>query len=275
MSDARGDDDRYTDEESRRLLDDGQDGASQEEPGTARNSTASDDATLPPAARQHFPKPSPQVVTLRVAFVARTLTQGATTAVVRQVIAKEQGREAKARHAYRQAGADEPETIREHPVLWGDTPIPDRTVDAYIARAKALLAQEGTKLTKQREYILGRQLSRIDELYAAAFSAGRYYVCVQLIEVVNRMFGLEEAVRILLLGAGNQEAAQQAADDLGSFSTPEGKARRMAELMGRAVGNNPALADILARASGLRQLSEAITRHVATAPSGVTATTEN
>lgn len=271
MSDARGDDTEdqgaYTDDQHRALLDD-----SQDEPGTARNT---DDATLPPAARQHYPKPSPAVVTQRVAFVARTLTQGATTSVVRQVIAKEQRREAKGRQAYRQAGADEAESLREHPVLWGDSEIPDRTVDAYIARAKALLATEGTKLTKQREYILGRQLSRIDELYAAAFSAARYYVCVQLIEVVNRMFGLEEAVRILLLGAGQAEAAQQVEDEAGTFTTPEGKTRRMAELMGRAVGNNPKLADILARASGLRQLSDAITQHAATAAAGVTATTEN
>lgn len=199
--------------------------------------------------------PTPaRIVEQRVAMVARAIIDGLGRAAILQATSKAQAEEAKKRDTARSAALRagltrddaELEARKNVPVLWGDEAVAERTIDLYIRRAKDAIGDEGKKLSRQREYVLGMQLARCNEVYSAAYRAGRYNTCVQIIREVNEMFGMHEAIKVLLLG--NPDGDKQAADDNGpSMRTDDGRARLMSALMQKAAASDPQLAGVLGR----------------------------
>lgn len=236
--------------------------------GTPQPATGADDASATTPKRQRTRKnpraladgtgwrvPTPQrIIELRVATIARAIIDGLGRAAILQATSKAQADEAKKRDAARSAAlraglsadAAEAEARKNVPVLWGDEAVAERTIDLYIRRAKDAIGDEGKKLSRQREYVLGMQLARCNEVYSAAFKAQRFATCVQVIREVNEMFGMHEAIKVLLLG--NPDGDKPAADDnAATMGTDAGRARLMSALMQKAAASDPQLAGVLGR----------------------------
>lgn len=134
------------------------------------------------------------VVEQRCLHVLQLVVAGSRRAQIVRSVAGAQGREKTERAKATAAG----KPIDAVPYVWGDEPIPERTLDRYIARAKAQLRVDAAALPKSGTYVLGLQWARINQLYNEALAAQRWYVCVKLIEIVNSMFGLNAAIRLQL-----------------------------------------------------------------------------
>jgi hypothetical protein len=103
----------------------------------------------PPAAGKGIiPAPS-HVIEKRVAAVARALVDGLGRAAILQAVAADQRKELIARARARAAGTtDERELSALVPVVWGDEPIPQRTIEHYMSRARGILSDEGKQVSK-------------------------------------------------------------------------------------------------------------------------------
>lgn len=208
-----------------------------------------------PAKGWRAPSPA-HLVELRVSTVARAIVDGLGRAGIHQATSKAQQKEAADREKARQValkGGIEPaeaeaDARRAVPILWGDEPIPERTLDSYIKRAKDAIGDEGKRLSRHRDYVLGMQLARCNEVYQAAFKKERYSVCVQIIREVNEMFGTKEAIKLLILNAPGADAAAAAKEgDPQNLSTDEGRGRAFAKLIQTATRSDPTLAPIISR----------------------------
>jgi RNA-binding protein YhbY len=197
------------------------------------------------------------VVEQRIAGIARAIVDGMGRAAIMQSVAKAQADESvkrdNARRAALKAGVEpdraEIEAMQAVPVVWGDARPAERTIDFYIRRAKDAIGEEGKKLSKQREYVLGMQLARCNEVYQAAFKAGRYGTCVMVIREINEMFGIHEAIKVLLLGAGSESK-----DGRENLTSDVGKAAALTALIEKATQTDPTLAPIFARFARAQQL---------------------
>lgn len=243
-----------------------------EQPASGANDATETPATTPEGAKEkrtrkprnpraladgtgwRVPTPA-RIVEQRVAMVARAIIDGMGRSAILQATAKAQADEAKKRDAARMAALRagvakddaELEARKNVPVLWGDEAPAERTIDLYIRRAKDAIGDEGKKLSRHREYVLGMQLARCNEVYSAAYKAGRYTVCVQIIREVNEMFGMHEAIKVLLLGNPDGDKVDTGDDQTRAMRTDDGRARMMSELMTKAAASDPQLAGVLGR----------------------------
>lgn len=153
-------------------------------------------------------KRTPQVVIAqRIAAIATLLVRGSTTAEVRRVVAKAQGEEAdERRKAYADASRKNPalkggalDTLAESrvPLVWGDDPIPDRTVDRYIKAAKEKLSDDGLGCIENLEQEIGLQYSRGLALFHAAFRDKRYHAAHQAWQGLNELLGAKDAAKLI------------------------------------------------------------------------------
>jgi hypothetical protein len=193
-------------------------------------------------------------VVQRIALVSRLITSGLTRAAVMQAVAETQAKEAEKRVKLRLAAFSEAEIVATHPLVWGDEPPAERTVDRYISKAKALIAEEGKELTRQREYVLGVQLARASEMFAYAMRQGKIHAAARVWEGINRMFGLEEAIKVLLLGTGKGGAVRVQHDGstepVHDLSSPAARARALATILANAGDRDPQLRPVLQRILG-------------------------
>jgi hypothetical protein len=224
----------------------------------------------PPAAGRGTKAPA-HVIQLRVATIARALVDGLGRAAILQAIAKAQVEEAarrvKARNAISarspSARIDPVELTALVPFVWGDEPVPERTIDFYIARAKATLADEGLRVVQHREYVLALNLARLNETYKAAFEAKRFHTCVTVVKEINAMFGMSEAIRTMLVA---EARAQSDAEMPSSLHNDETKASVMVALIKKASVRDPSLHDVFARFAELSSAAKLATHatHAAT-----------
>lgn len=206
----------------------------------------------PPAAGKRTASPPAHVVQLRVSTVARGLVDGMGRSATMQAIAKAQGAEAAARQRARTAGAvDDVELNGLVPYVWGDVPIPERTVDSYIARAKGMLADEGKRVSRQREFVLALQLARLNETYMAAFQAKRFHTCLGVIKEVNLMFGMREAISVMLLAEARAQSDASREDSGVDLSSEQGKMSALSALIQKTSAKDPELGKVFARFSML------------------------
>jgi hypothetical protein len=199
--------------------------------------------------------PPAHVVQVRVATIARALVDGLGRAAIVQSVAKGQIKEAAERAKARAAGADdEREVAALVPYVWGDKPLPLRTVDMYIARAKDMLSNEGARVVKHRDYVLAIQLARMNETYMAAFKAGRYHTCLGVIKEVNKLFGLYEAVKLMLLADARAASGDRESRAGVNLTTDEGRAHALARVVEQASQTDPKVRAIFTRFAQLERV---------------------
>jgi hypothetical protein len=199
----------------------------------------------PPAAGRGIVPASATTIHARVATVQRQLIEGRTRAVVIQATAKAQREEAAARAKALAEGAT-PDTVSALvPFVWGDAPIPDRTLDLYIRKAKIKTADDGRTVTRAKEFVLGVQLQRLNDLYCLAVEAKRYAVALSVVQEINRMFGLYEAVKVLITNLMQADGAAAGAN----LGTAEGRAEAFGRIARLAVEKDPGLGPLFQRLS--------------------------
>lgn len=192
-------------------------------------------------------KQNKAVIEKRVSAIYRLMTQGHRRPEILQIVNERARREARDRKTAQELAKEEPEFV------WGDDGrVAERTFDMYVRKAKLRLMEEGQKLGKQGDLILGIQMGRIADLYQRALSDRRYQVCANLIAEVNRMFALYGAVKIELTGlnGGPVQTQEVPASDL----TVEQGARQMLAIVNQARVRNglPPLAALIG-AGGIPQ----------------------
>lgn len=127
------------------------------------------------------------VIALRVAFMARALADGWPRALILQVVAKAQTEEATKRKQYRLAApdADAFEIAANIPLLWGDKPIPERTVDYYLTAARRQLARDAAQAAARPQEAHGEAFARIQTVYQKAIAAGKLGTALRASEALQ------------------------------------------------------------------------------------------
>lgn len=195
------------------------------------------------------PASTKAVVDARVTAVFALLVAGFQTAGIRRAVAKQQRKEREKRAAAHAAAvtagdADPTATSYAHvPQVWGDAVMPDRTLDRYIAKAKAVFDDNAAQFTAQRNRELATQKARLDDLFHQARRNGRWYAALKAIELQVELFGLRDHARALQLSSGTEEGRTD-----GPKLLPTDPAERLAafgSLMAGAVAASPELREQL------------------------------
>lgn len=199
---------------------------------------------------------SPQlIVERRVTAVFSAVVAGLQTWEIQRAVAemqeKEQRARAKAREMAKAQGKEHPdvEALLTVPLVWGDDPIPKRTFEGYLTKARRLLDAQAGQFAAQRSRILATQAARLDSVYAKAINGGKLYAALKAAELTIDLFGLRDHARSLTLvagPAGDPDAAESgdSPDGRAIPSTPEARARAFGELLLLA-GVDPARGSIM------------------------------
>ena len=140
-------------------------------------------------------KTTQAVIIQRVSLVYRLMIDGKQRPEIRRAVALAAQKEANDR---RLAGAG---TNVPPPFIWGDEgEVANRTLDSYIAKAKDRIREEGSKLRTLGDFILGKNFSRQDAIYEAAFAARSFDTCRKIIRDQLQLCGLMGALKIELSG---------------------------------------------------------------------------
>lgn len=204
----------------------------------------------PPAAGKGLQGPPTGIMQLRVALVARAMVDGMGRASIIQHVATNQTEEAADRARARANGTPEGAELNGvAPFVWGDNPISERTLDNYIAKAKALLAEEGRRVvTKHREFVVAITLARYTELFHKAVDAGRLAVARQCLKDISDLFGVRDAIKAMQIAEARAQSEESKPDNL---STDEGKASVMSSLVVLATEKDPGLRRVFAAFAAL------------------------
>lgn len=175
----------------------------------------------PQLKRVRGKKTADVVIRHRVSVVFGLLVAGSTRAQVLQAVSQAFKQETDAHAKLDAQGvaatSGRPRKDDQRPLrVWGLEEPHVRTVDRYIMLAKKLIERDGKALRDAKlEHVLGLQWSRINALYAKAYSGGHLNVCARLIEEVNGMFGLRGLVLLGQAGdgAGVPQSAITSGDD--------------------------------------------------------------
>lgn len=185
------------------------------------------------------------VVEQRVTAVFVLVVSGLQTWEVRRSVAKQQARERRKRDEARAAavtrGDDDPDAaaVLAVPIVWGPEPIPDRTLDRYIARARTLLEDQAAQFAGQRNRELAAQKTRLDNLFRAAVKNGKLYAALKASELMIELFGLKEHARALQLATTTEDGR---ADGPTLLPTdPQARLAAFGNLMAEAVKASPDL----------------------------------
>jgi hypothetical protein len=174
-------------------------------------------------------------------------------AAVAAAQAKEQAERATARDVAIAAGSAEPdvEALRAVPLLWGDAPIPTRTLDDYLKRARALLDGQSKEFAKQRARRLAVQVARIDATYAAATVGGKHYAALKAVELLSELldlkgFAKQSALDASLAATRRDGGAAATAEDEESDprqlpTDPASRADAFADLVRQSIAADPGL----------------------------------
>lgn len=129
----------------------------------------------PPAAGSGFANHAPHaVIDLRVAAIARALTDGLGRAQITEVVAKAQRDEAGKRAQARLSQPSPIELAAIVPFVWGDEPVAKRTVEYYISKARKLIKQELRGDAVEPLYVDAAEIARLTTLYRNALQKEHY-----------------------------------------------------------------------------------------------------
>jgi hypothetical protein len=222
----------------------------------------------PPAAGRGIAPAPTHVIEKRVATIARALVDGLGRAAIVQAVARDQQRERVERGKARLAGAtDERELNALVPFVWGDEPIPQRTIEHYMSRARGILSDEGKQVSRQREYVLAIQLARLNETYMAAFQAKRFHTCLGVLKEINQMFSMRDAIKTLLMAEARAQSDAEQEKSGKSLRTEEARAATLSTLIQRASAKDPALSRLFANFAALNSVAAMPATPSASAPS--------
>jgi hypothetical protein len=169
-------------------------------------------------------KTSQAVIIQRVSLIYRLLIDGKQRAEIVRAVALAATREANERRLAGNGGGNVPP-----PFVWGDEgSIPDRTIDSYIQKAKKRIKEEGSNLRTLGDFILGKNFTRQDAIYEAAFSAKNYDTCRKIIRDQLQLCGLMGALKIELGGIGGGPVKVQ---EVPNDATIDDIAREQIELL--------------------------------------------
>lgn len=132
------------------------------------------------------------VVEQRLRAVYSMMTQGHRTSAIYRIVAKAALKERKKRAEAKKTAKD----IDDYPALvWGETVPSTRTIDDYIARARAIFEQEGRELTKAGATSYGQANAMIGDVYTRALAGARYAVCERLIRLFCELNGIMGVIK--------------------------------------------------------------------------------
>lgn len=206
-------------------------------------------ATRPAPPKGRGGQTSQLVVERRLAQVYTAMVRGITRAGITQAVAEAQQKEQSDRTAYLAASPDQRALnakLREPVLVWGDQPVPTRTLDNYIRRAKDKLAEEAKQLSKDKTTIIGTQYARYNEVYALAMREKKLFAALRAIEGIRAMLGLDEALKLLLITHSTAAGAGVEVNDLDLPKGADDRAREFAGLLSEAMGADPTLRAALA-----------------------------
>jgi hypothetical protein len=118
------------------------------------------------------------------------------------------------------------------PLVWGVTPPAPRTVEKYIAKARAQLAHEGGVLAMRdaQKEALGLAWARINDLYGRALAKEKYTTCERLIRLTCDLFGVMGAIKFTL----SLPTGDDAVDLPVASQSPEAAAQELAAMLANA-----------------------------------------
>lgn len=178
------------------------------------------------------------IVEQRVNRVMFWMQQGHRTSAIYRLAAKEHGRELRDRAAAKKAkkSADE-----YPPLIWAtfDTPVGTRTIDDYIARAKARFETEGRQLSKDAATQFGVIMSRLNDLYARAMSKQALNTCERLIRLHAELFAIAGSIRPTWLDPGDAPKDVDVPEVAHSEEQAEHELRGMIDVVMKRMGRDP------------------------------------
>lgn len=186
----------------------------------------------PPSAGKVSNRAPVHVLQLRIARVATLMVRGLGRSLILQVIARDQREEAQTRSAALASGSDRAEAETLAPVVWGDVPVPERTVDTYIQRAKIILGAEAkTTVVKHREYAAAVVLARYGDLYALAIEQKKLSVARNVLVDLSRILGVRDIVTMMQMADATAQSQAEREKSSDNLSTEQGRANSLASLL--------------------------------------------
>lgn len=208
----------------------------------------------PPIGRGTSHAPLKEVRERRVTQVFTLLVGGRQrweiAADIKVTQAKEIADRAAARAAAVAAGSATPDAdaLARVPPVWGDQPIPLRTQDDYVRRAKVLLSAQSDEFAKQRRQQLALQVARINATYGAAMAAGKHYAALKATELLIELLDLKGHAKQAALEASLAGKPSEGESDEPRLlpTDPESRANAFAALVSQSVAADPTLREQLA-----------------------------
>jgi hypothetical protein len=147
---------------------------------------------------EKLPKPGirtpERLIEQRVTFVGELWAVGTPTSLIRRNVANAARAERDARAKARMSGGKMP------PVVWGDVPPSDRTVDRLIERAKIETRLYGRSAKTTGEIILGKMLRSLDIAVQIAINKGDPRAIIHAVEARAKLLGMIGAITVRLGG---------------------------------------------------------------------------
>lgn len=148
-----------------------------------------------PNGRPRGNKPKKTVIAQRLARVYELRSIGYKFTKVRQIVAAEAKKEAENRKKPKEGEPKPPE-------IWGNSgTIADRTLRRYWKWAGLKLIEHGKELVKAGDMILGKNVSRLDIVFARALEKEKFNVCRLIVADQLKIFGLDQGIHAPLSGA--------------------------------------------------------------------------
>lgn len=142
------------------------------------------------------------IIDKRVSIVSGWLIQGHRFGVICQLAAEAAKKETEARTAAATAKTAPPAYV------WGVAAPSERTLERYLASARAGFEAEGRELTRKGVEVLGLTWQRSNDLYWRALAEKRYATCRMILRDQMEMFGLIGAIKVQLVDKGTADGVE-------------------------------------------------------------------
>lgn len=178
------------------------------------------------------------IVEQRVRRVQFWMQQGHRTAAIYRLAAKSHGDELTARKRAKKLGKSADEFP---PLVWAieERPVGNRTVDAYIARAKELFEQEGRQLSKEAATQFGVIMARLNDLYARALATKSINTCERLIRLHAELYAIAGSIRPTWVDPGIEPTDVKVPEVAQTEDQSEHELRSMIDTALRRMGRDP------------------------------------
>lgn len=187
------------------------------------------------------------IVEQRVRRVWFWMLAGFRTGAIHRLAARAHGEELAARA---KAKRERKPTEDYPPLVWAvdRTPVNDRTVDTYIARAKEMFEFDGRSLPKEVATQLGVIVARLNDLYANAYKAAKadppsipaMNTCERLIRLHAELFGIPGSIKPTWLDPDAAPTDARTPETTTTGEQAEQELRGLVATALRRMGRNPA-----------------------------------